>query len=62
MVTEWLSIAAAAERVGVSIPTIRRAIESSALPAFRLGKRLVRVRAADLDAWVTKQPYERESV
>jgi excisionase family DNA binding protein len=56
LATEWFSIAAAAERVGVSIPTIRRAIESSALPAFRFGKRLVRVRAADLDAWVTKQP------
>ncbi len=60
--TTWLSIAAAAARVGVSIPTIRRAIESGALPAFRLGPRLVRLRAADLDAWAMKQPYQQGHV
>lgn len=55
-------MAAAAERVGVSLPTIRRAIASGALTAYRLGPRLVRVRAADLDAWAMKQPYQQEHV
>lgn len=62
MATEWLDMAAAAERVGVSLPTIRRAIASGALAAYRLGPRLVRVRASDLDAWAMKQPYQQEHV
>lgn len=62
MATEWLTLAAAAQIVGVSIPTIRRAVASGALAAYRLGPRLVRVRAADLDAWITKQPCQQEEV
>lgn len=61
MATEWISIAEAAARAGVSIPTIRRAVASGALAAYRLGPRLVRVRAADLDAWVTGKPYLEKS-
>jgi excisionase family DNA binding protein len=55
--TEWLSIGAAAARVGVSIPTIRRALKAGTLPGFSLGQRLVRIRAADLDAWAARTPY-----
>lgn len=50
--TVWLRIADAAKRASVSEPTIRRAISAGKLKAYRVGPRLVRVRAEDVDAWV----------
>ena len=47
--TEWLTYATAAEHVGVNERTIRRLILDGTLPAFKLGKRAVRIRRSDLD-------------
>lgn len=48
--TEWLSIAQAAHRLGVSHWTIRRRIADGSLPAHRFGPRLIRVDSADVDS------------
>lgn len=45
-----LTIADAAEQMGVDYKTIRRWISSGRLPARRVGARLIRIRQADLDA------------
>lgn len=46
--TEYLSLQEAADRVGVSVKTLRRRIAEGKLPAYRSG-RIIRVRAADVD-------------
>ena len=46
---EWLSLQQAALAYGVSVDTLRRRIATGALPASRIGARLIRVRIADLD-------------
>lgn len=45
---EWLSLQQAAVIYGVSTDTIRRRVASGDLPAFRCGRRIIRVRAEDL--------------
>ena len=52
--TVWLTVTAAAERAGASVQTIRRAIAAGQLKAYRLqpGGRLLRLRSADVDAWI----------
>ncbi len=47
---EWLSLAAAAKRIGVSARTMRRYVASGRLRVFAVGPRTRRVRAADVDA------------
>lgn len=44
-----LSLKEAADRVGVSVKTLRRRIASGDLPAYRSG-RIIRVNTTDLDA------------
>jgi excisionase family DNA binding protein len=46
---EWLTIADAARRFGVTSYVIRNMIKQGDLPAWRIGPRLIRVKAADLD-------------
>ena len=46
---EWLSLQQAALIYGVSVDTLRRRIATGALPASRIGARLIRVRIADLE-------------
>ncbi|RIX35362.1 DNA-binding protein [Corynebacterium falsenii] len=43
-----MSLKEAADRVGVSVKTLRRRIAEGNLPAYRSG-RIIRVRAADVD-------------
>ena len=45
---QWLSLQQAAVLYGVSTDTIRRRVASGDLPAFRCGRRIIRVRAQDL--------------
>jgi excisionase family DNA binding protein len=45
-----MSIAEAAEYAGVHHRTIRKWIARGELPAYRRGKRLVRIRREDIDA------------
>lgn len=56
---EYVSVAAAAERVDIDERTVRRWIEKGKLPAYRIGpgkRRLVRIATADLEALI--EPYE----
>lgn len=46
----------AAEWLGVSVKTIRRLVASGELPAYRLGRRLIRIREADLQASLDRIP------
>jgi len=46
---EWLSLQRAASIYCVSLDTLRRRVSAGVLPASRLGRRLIRVRVADLD-------------
>jgi len=46
---DWVTIATAAERLGLSAKSIRRRIADGTLPAYRVGPRLIRLDAADID-------------
>jgi excisionase family DNA binding protein len=52
-----LSVAKAAELADVAPDTLRRAIRAGQLPAYRAGTRL-KVRHADLVAWMNHDPVE----
>lgn len=49
MAQKKISINEAAEVCGVDRQTIRRLIADGELPAMRIGKRLIRIDAADLE-------------
>lgn len=49
MTEQLLSIGTTAERLSVSLPTVRRWIKAGALPAYKLGGQ-VRIKPADIDA------------
>ena len=51
-----LSITQAAELLGLSTKTIRRRIATGDPPAYRNGRRLIRVRAPDLDRLFRRIP------
>jgi excisionase family DNA binding protein len=53
---QWLSLQQAAAVYGVSADTIRRRVASGDLPAFRCGRRIIRVRAEDLTRLFHKIP------
>ena len=42
----------AADRLGISLPTLDGLIRRGQLPAFRIGPRIVRIEEKDLDAYV----------
>ena len=56
---EYLTLADAADRMGVSTATVRRRITDGRLGAYRLGDRLIRIRAADLEQMLTEIPNVR---
>lgn len=56
MLDERVSIQAAAKAFGVSVDTVRRRISDGSLPAYRLGKRLIRVSVRDLDLMFSRIP------
>ncbi len=53
--TPWISIQAAAELLGVSVPTLRRWCRDGLVPVHRLGPRLLRFDAAELQEWAADQ-------
>jgi excisionase family DNA binding protein len=55
-VSKYLTLAQAAELLGVHTRTIRRRIADGQLRAYRLGPRLVKVAAADVEALLTPIP------
>lgn len=51
--TKWMTIEQAAEHVQLSAVTLRREVKGGRLAAYRVGgRRMIRLRAEDLDAWL----------
>lgn len=60
--TEFIDQDTAADFAGVSVKTIRRFIADGRIPAYRLGKRVIRIRRSDLEAlFVPIEPNEAVS-
>lgn len=56
MSTTLISLEDAADRLAVDTRTVRRFVASGQLGAFRVGSRLIRVRASDVDALLVPIP------
>ena len=52
----WVPQPEATEYLGVTDRTLRRYVSEGRLPAYRLGKRLLRFKQADLDAMLRPVP------
>jgi len=52
----FISLAAAADILGISVHTLRRRIAAGKLPAFRSGRRIIRVRVSDLERLLRRVP------
>ena len=52
----FISLSAAAEILGISVHTLRRRIAAGELPAFRTGRRIIRVRVSDLEKLLRRVP------
>ncbi len=63
MTTEWLDPASAARRIGVNRQLIYDAIATGGLKHVRLGgRRNIRIRLSDLDAWMVAREVVRDSL
>ena len=58
----YLSLEEAAECMSVSVKTIRRWIAAGTLPAYRCGKRAIRIKLEDLEATPRQIPSVRPSI
>lgn len=57
--TTWLTPAEGGEYIKASIDVIRAAVKAGDLPAYPIGKgRDYRLRAEDIDAWMTSRSWE----
>ena len=52
----FISLTAAADMLGISVHTLRRRIAAGELPAFRTGRRIIRVRVNDLEKLMRRVP------
>lgn len=59
LASAYLTIEEAAEFMSMSCVTIRRHIGDGSIPAYRCGKRLIRIRREDLEAALTRIPTAR---
>ncbi len=55
----FISLSTAADMLGISVHTLRRRIAAGELPAFRTGKRIIRVRVSDLERLLKRIPSSR---
>ncbi|MFZ2503520.1 MAG: helix-turn-helix domain-containing protein [Nocardioides sp.] len=55
----YLSLDEAAEAMSVSVRTIRRWIAAGTLPAYRCGKRVIRIKLEDLESAPREIPTAR---
>lgn len=55
----FISLSSAAEMLGISVHTLRRRIAAGDLPAFRSGRRIIRIRVSDLDKILKPVPSAR---
>ena len=46
---QYLTLAEAAELMSVSVKTLRRRIADGTIPAYRCGRRVIRIRVEDLE-------------
>jgi excisionase family DNA binding protein len=57
--TQWFTVAEAADYVRVSADLIRTAVRLGDLPAYSIGKgREYRLTAEDIDEWMKSRAYE----
>lgn len=52
----FISLSTAADILGISVHTLRRRIAAGELPAFRTGRRIIRVRVSDLEKLLRRVP------
>lgn len=52
----FISLTQAADMLGVSVPTLRRRIAAGELPAYRTGRRIIRIKISDLDRLLRRVP------
>ena len=52
----FISLSQAAEMLNISVPTLRRRIAAGELPAFRSGRRIIRIRVSDLERILRRVP------
>lgn len=52
----FVSLSTAADMLGISVHTLRRRIAAGELPAFRTGRRIIRVRVSDLEKILQRVP------
>jgi len=52
----FISLGKAADILGVSVRTLRRRVASGELPAFRSGRRIIRIRVNDLEKLLRRVP------
>lgn len=57
--SDYVTLLQAAELMFVSVKTVRHRIADGTLPAYRCGRRVIRVRVADLDAAFRRIPSAR---
>ena len=55
----FISLSAAANMLGISVHTLRRRIAAGELPAFRSGRRIIRIRVSDLEKLFRRVPSAR---
>lgn len=52
----FISLSTAADILGISVHTLRRRIATGELPAFRTGRRIIRIRVSDLEKLLRRVP------
>lgn len=52
----FISLSKAADMLSVSVPTLRRRIAAGELPAYRTGRRIIRIKISDLDRLLRRVP------
>ncbi|MBK9696762.1 MAG: helix-turn-helix domain-containing protein [Propionibacteriaceae bacterium] len=57
--SQWLTLAQAAQTLGVCTRTIRRRISTGDLPAYKIGRKAIRIKVADLDRISRRIPSAR---
>lgn len=56
--TDWVSVNEAADLLNVSQQTVYRLIQDDGLPAYRIGKRTLRIDRMELKKWAAKKASE----
>lgn len=52
----FISLTKAADILNISVPTLRRRIAAGELPAYRTGRRIIRIKISDLDRLLRRVP------